>query len=140
MNINTFLSIAAGAAIMMSAYTTMGSSYTSMGSGPSSMSTAPVRVEGGILVNTDGMTLYTFDRDPSNFRKSMCNGRCAKNWPPLLAFPNDIADDDWSIIHRDDESLQWAYKGKPLYLWSLDKKPGDKTGDGLNNLWHVARY
>lgn len=30
---------------------------------------------------------------------------------------------------------QWAYKGKPLYLWKDDKKPGDITGDRVNQVW-----
>ena len=40
---------------------------------------------------------------------------------------------------RDDGGKQWAYKGKPLYTWSKDAKAGDKTGDDVNNIWHVAK-
>ena len=36
-------------------------------------------------------------------------------------------------------SKRWAYKGKPLYLWSKDQKPGDMTGDGFNGIWHVIK-
>ena len=43
------------------------------------------------------------------------------------------------MITRDDGSKQWAYKGKPLYTWAKDTKPGDKTGDGFNNAWRVAK-
>jgi predicted lipoprotein with Yx(FWY)xxD motif len=33
-----------------------------------------------------------------------------------------------------------AYKGRPLYTWKNDKKPGDITGDGfLNGAWHIAQ-
>ena len=40
----------------------------------------------------------------------------------------------------DDGAKQWAYKGKPLYGWVKDTKPGDKIGDGfLNGAWHVAK-
>ena len=35
--------------------------------------------------------------------------------------------------------MQWAYKGKPLYTWAKDTKPGDVTGDGVNNVWHIAQ-
>ena len=42
-------------------------------------------------------------------------------------------------LARDDGSKQWAYKGKPLYTWVKDAKPGDRTGDGFNNAWRVAR-
>ena len=44
----------------------------------------------------------------------------------------------FSLITRDDGKLQWAYQGKPLYLWWNDKKPGDHDGDGLRGTWHVA--
>ncbi len=40
---------------------------------------------------------------------------------------------------RDDGRRQWAYKGKPLYTWARDQQPGDRTGDGFNNLWRVAK-
>jgi predicted lipoprotein with Yx(FWY)xxD motif len=45
---------------------------------------------------------------------------------------------DWTVIVRNDGSKQWAYKGKPLYKWMDDHKPGDVDGDGRNNVWHVA--
>jgi predicted lipoprotein with Yx(FWY)xxD motif len=36
--------------------------------------------------------------------------------------------------------MQWAYKGKPLYTFAKDTKPGDTTGDGfLNGAWHIAK-
>ena len=49
------------------------------------------------------------------------------------------ASGDWSVITRDDGSKQWAYKGKPLYSWAKDQKPGDMTGDGFNGIWHVVK-
>jgi len=99
---------------------------------------APVKVEGGILVGQKGMTLYVFDKDPASAGKSVCNGPCAGNWPPLAAGSDAKPSGDYSVITRDDGSKQWAHKGKPLYYWSKDQKPGDKTGDGFNKVWHVA--
>jgi predicted lipoprotein with Yx(FWY)xxD motif len=47
---------------------------------------APAEYEGGVLVDySKKMTLYTFDNDPSNGTKSVCNGPCAANWPPFVA-------------------------------------------------------
>ena len=100
---------------------------------------APVKTSDGVFVNADGMTLYTFDKDVTGSGKSVCNGPCAANWPPLPAAADASASGDWSIIMRDDGSRQWAYKGKPLYRWSKDQKPGDRTGDGFNNAWRLAR-
>jgi predicted lipoprotein with Yx(FWY)xxD motif len=92
-----------------------------------------------MLVNTASMTLYTFDNDASNSGKSVCNGPCATNWPPLFATTTDSARGNWTVITRDDGRKQWAYKGKPLYLWIKDQKPGDTSGDNVNKEWHIAR-
>jgi len=100
---------------------------------------APTKVADGVIVNSAGMTLYTFDKDAAGSGKSVCNAGCATNWPPLMASGDAKAAGDYSIVTRDNGSKQWAYKGKPLYLWSKDQKPGDKTGDGFNNVWHVAK-
>jgi predicted lipoprotein with Yx(FWY)xxD motif len=94
--------------------------------------------KGDILTDNNGMTLYTFDKDVDG--KSACNGPCATNWPALKAEAGDKADANYTIITRDDGSKQWAYKGKPLYTFAKDQKPGDITGDGfLNNAWHLAK-
>jgi predicted lipoprotein with Yx(FWY)xxD motif len=98
---------------------------------------APAKMTDGVLTNTAGMTLYTFDKDEGG--KSMCNGPCVANWPPLMAGADAKASGDWAIVTRDDGAKQWAYKGKPVYLWAKDQKPGDKTGDGFNSVWHVVK-
>ncbi len=104
----------------------------------SPMST-PTRSSAGVLTNPDGMTLYVFDKDPADAGKSVCNGECAMKWPPLIAAANAKATGSYSIIKRDDGAQQWAYKGKPLYQWIKDQKPGDTTGDGVLNVWHTAK-
>jgi len=94
--------------------------------------------KGKVLTNSSGMTLYTFDKDAGG--KSACNGPCATNWPPLMAAADAETMAGYSVITRDDGSKQWSYKGKPLYAWSKDQKPGDITGDGfLNGAWHIAQ-
>ena len=94
--------------------------------------------KGKVLTNESGMTLYVFDKDSGG--KSACNGPCTGNWPPLMATAASMPMGDYTIITRADGSKQWAYKGRPLYTWKKDKKPGDITGDGfLNNAWHIAQ-
>lgn len=103
------------------------------------MGAAPTRVADGALTDKAGMTLYTFDNDVAGSGKSVCNGPCATAWPPLYADANASASGDYSIVRRDDGRMQWALKGKPLYLWVNDKKPGDRTGDGFRNVWRIAK-
>jgi len=75
----------------------------------------PAKAMDGVLVGPNGMTLYTFDRDAAGSGKSVCNGPCAANWPPLMAAAGASTSGDWSIVTRDDGGRQWAYKGKPVY-------------------------
>lgn len=99
----------------------------------------PAQTLDGVLVGPGQMTLYTFERDQAGAGKSVCNGPCAANWPPLMAQATDQPKGDWSIVVRDDGSRQWAYKGRPLYRWIKDQKPGDRTGDGVNQVWKTAK-
>jgi predicted lipoprotein with Yx(FWY)xxD motif len=92
--------------------------------------------KGKILVDEKGMTLYIFDKDEPN--KTNCYDQCAVNWPPLMAGEGAMAEGDWTIVERTDGTKMWAYKGKPVYLWIKDTKPGDITGDGVGGVWHLA--
>ena len=92
-----------------------------------------------VLTNGAGMTLYVFDKDVAGSGKSTCNGQCATNWPPQLAGSDSTAFGKYTIVTRDDGTKQWAYNGRPLYAWAKDQKPGDRTGDNFNNVWHVAK-
>jgi len=105
----------------------------------STLAATPAMVSNGMLTDSGGMTLYTFDKDVAGNGKSVCNDACAKNWPPFLAKKGETANGEYSLVTRDDGATQWAFKGKPLYLWNKDKKPGDMMGDGLNNVWHVVK-
>ena len=61
---------------------------------------APPGAKGGMFVNAKGMTLYTFDKDSAG--KSVCNDKCAANWPPVLAADGAKPSGDWTIVARDD--------------------------------------
>jgi predicted lipoprotein with Yx(FWY)xxD motif len=97
---------------------------------------APLRTVDGVLVNTAGMTVYTYDKDTPDSGKSNCVGPCARNWPPVLA--EGAPPPPYSIVTRGDGNKQLAYKGRPLYTFVKDKKAGEKTGDGVGGAWHVV--
>ena len=103
------------------------------------LAATPAMVSNGMLTDSGGMTLYIFDKDVADSGKSVCNGSCATNWPPLAAAADAAPGGDYSVVTRDDGAKQWALKGKPLYFWIKDKKPGDMTGDGVGGVWHTAK-
>ncbi|MFC6519934.1 hypothetical protein ACFQAT_09275 [Undibacterium arcticum] len=100
--------------------------------------TGPTKKSDGILVTAASMTLYTFDKDVAGSGKSACNGPCAAIWPPVSA-PSAQLGAPYSVVTRDDGSMQLAYNGKPLYLYAADKKPGDRAGDNFKDVWHVVK-
>ena len=100
--------------------------------------------KGNILTDSSGMSLYIWDNDTTP-GKSACNGTCATTWPPFTttagAAPSGVtgATGAFTLVTRADGTEQIAYNGKPLYHYSGDKAPGDTSGDGVANLWHLAK-
>jgi predicted lipoprotein with Yx(FWY)xxD motif len=95
--------------------------------------------KGIYLTDFQGMTLYIFDNDNPGI--SNCEGNCATLWPTYSSgataqsqFPVNI-----TVITRTDGSKQFAWKGKPLYYYSNDQKPGDILGDGKGGVWHLVK-
>jgi len=100
-------------------------------SGPAAAESLP-KFAGGLLVDAQGMTLYTFDKDVHG--RSNCNGGCAAAWPPVAAVEDAGATGDFTVVTRDDGARQWAYKGSPLYRFAADAKAGDVNGDNKNDV------
>ena len=103
--------------------------------------TAPTKTgdseKGKVLTDQKGMTLYVFDKDEAG--KSACNGPCATNWPPLMVVGDAKSEADYTVIIRDDGGKQWAYKGRPLYTWIKDTKPGDISGDAWRPIHGISQ-
>ena len=97
------------------------------------------KMSNGMLVDASGMTLYTFDKDAAGSGKSACNGPCATLWPALVAKADAKPEGNFTLVTRDDGAKQWVFKGKPVYTYSADKKPGDMTGDNFKDVWHVVK-
>ena len=93
---------------------------------------------GTVLADSNGMTLYYFDRDDSG-TKSTCNGKCTEKWIPLKASDDSKPLGDFTVIVRSDKSKMWAYRNRPLYTSYEDKAAGDVNGFDPANLWHIAR-
>ncbi|HET7721000.1 MAG TPA: hypothetical protein VFK43_13625 [Acidimicrobiales bacterium] len=100
---------------------------------------------GTLLVDGDGKTLYTWDRDTGP--ASTCTGNCAATWPPLVlasGVTTPVAGAGVSLLTtapRPDDAtkLQVNWDGKPLYYYAADTAPGDVKGDGVGGTWHVVK-
>ena len=92
---------------------------------------------GQILTTPEGRTVYTFDQDAAG--ASSCYGDCAEEWPPVTAAAGAQPFGHMSVVSRTDGTQQWAYDGKPLYLYHDDDAPGDMEGDGEGGVWHVVK-
>jgi len=90
---------------------------------------------GMVLVDSEGMTLYDFQKDQGD--ESSCYGECAGFWPPLLTKgePQPSNGADASLLgttERKDGTMQVTYNGHPLYLFVEDTKPGEANGNDLD--------
>ncbi len=116
--------------------------------------TVQMTIEGPAYADAEGRTLYTFhciDETPDHLecdvkgtsqqiRISLCGGleQCRQWFRPLYAKKGDKAPNrTWSVVKIDKETLgrmyderqdglyAWAYRGRPVYTFYLDKDPGD---------------
>jgi predicted lipoprotein with Yx(FWY)xxD motif len=90
---------------------------------------------GKILVDSKGKTLYDFPPDKGT--TSVCYGACAALWPPFTTSGKPVADPGvrqslLGTTRRKDGKLEVTYNGHPLYYYVADRKPGQTTGQGLN--------
>jgi predicted lipoprotein with Yx(FWY)xxD motif len=90
---------------------------------------------GTILVDSKGVTLYDFVKDKGT--TSVCYSACAALWPPLLTTGKPVAGPGvraslLGTTKRKDGKLEVTYGGHPLYYFVTDRKPGQTTGQGVN--------
>jgi predicted lipoprotein with Yx(FWY)xxD motif len=112
-----------------------------------------------IYANVKGMTLYTIHcnedtadhlacddvGDSPRYWLRFCGGEepCEKTWSPLLApVGAKSIDDIWSVIVIDPRHpwkaadrmthglSVWAYRGRPVFTYVQDFRPGDEHGPG----------
>lgn len=93
---------------------------------------------GQILVDSKGMALYMFDPDQQG--RSTCEGDCLAAWPPVPGPAEAGEGVDQSLLgttKAPDGTTMATYNDWPLYYWVKDKRPGDVTGQAVNDVWWV---
>jgi predicted lipoprotein with Yx(FWY)xxD motif len=109
------------------------------------VSTKKVSGLGKILVGPTGKTLYIFV--PDKQKKVTCKGSCLVQWPPLkvpagakVAGKRGVSKKLLGTDRLSGKTKIATYNKWPLYYWVADTKPGQATGQALNNsggLWYV---
>jgi predicted lipoprotein with Yx(FWY)xxD motif len=94
---------------------------------------------GKILVNGQGRTLYLFEADKPNM--SNCSGACSTIWSPYDASGMAKAGSGVAASKIGSTAQgQVTYNGHPLYTYVGDQKPGDTSGQNLDQFgaeWYV---
>jgi predicted lipoprotein with Yx(FWY)xxD motif len=86
---------------------------------------------GKVLVDSNGMTLYYFQKDQNG--ESACYGACEQGWPPLATEGAPQAGEGamaskLGTTKRKDGTVQVTYNNWPLYTFVEDKNPGEDNG------------
>ncbi|HVC06927.1 MAG TPA: hypothetical protein VND98_05005 [Solirubrobacterales bacterium] len=129
------------ALLLISGCGSSSSSTSSQSANPTVVSTAPSqnpKLRGTqILVDSKGLVLYAFSKDPENTFHSHCLGRCEATWPPLILSGNAPVASGQALgtqlgaVKRSDGKLQVDYAGHLLYTYVLERKSGEALGNGV---------
>jgi predicted lipoprotein with Yx(FWY)xxD motif len=118
-------------------------SSTGSAAAPAVMTASNAKL-GSLLVDGNGMTLYTLT---SGGKAVACTAQCASAWPPLL-LPGGAttATGTSGVAGLGTTSVsggtQVTDNGLPLYRFSGDSASGDTNGNGLNSfggVWNVVK-
>jgi predicted lipoprotein with Yx(FWY)xxD motif len=93
---------------------------------------------GQILANTDGLTLYVFDKEIAGTPVCTDSDGCSAVWNPLTTTDAALPA-PFGLVPRADGAIQVTSGGRPLYHFAGDTAPGQLKGDGEFGLWHPAR-
>jgi len=131
-SIKLLVAFAAAAAVASIAAALAVAGGTQAGGAKVAIAASPL---GRILVDSKGVTLYDFAKDKG--AASTCYGACAALWPPLTTKGKPVAGHGvraslLGTTKRKDGKLEVTYNGHPLYYFVTDKKPGQTTGQGVN--------
>jgi predicted lipoprotein with Yx(FWY)xxD motif len=94
---------------------------------------------GKVLVNAQGMTLYTLSADGHNH--STCSAQCLQFWPAVAPTGAGMLSVHAGHTTTPDGTAIATVAGHPVYTFSQDQQPGDVNGEGVNEFggtWYAV--
>lgn len=93
-----------------------------------------------VLANLKGHTLYSLSAEKNG--RFICTASCLADWHPLLvpAGTKPTGPVKLGTIKRPEGKTQVTFKGRPLYAFAGDSKPGQANGEGFMDVgtWHAV--
>ena len=93
-----------------------------------------------VLVNRNGLTLYSLSVEQRG--RFICTGSCLSLWAPLVVPKGTTPTGALHLgtVRRPDGRTQVSYRGRPVYTFTQDRKPGDVKGNGFKDVgvWRPA--
>jgi len=82
--------------------------------------------KGRLLTTNRNDSVYAYDGDTAD--ASNCRDECERKFRPLTAPALAGAFGEWTIIERSPGVRQWAFRGEPLYAYTLDEHSWSQQG------------
>lgn len=122
-------------------------SGSALAGAPASVKTsANAKLNETVVVSPAGRTLYALS--PETTHHLLCReAYCLEIWPPLLLAHGAKlvaakgVQGKLGLLRRPGGKLQVTLRGKPLYRFAEDHRPGEARGDGLESFggtWHAV--
>ena len=142
MKIPILVAMSATALLTLSACGSGSSSSTagaSAGGGTTSGLSVAQTSLGKVLVDGNGMTLYTLSADGPD--KSTCDSQCLQFWPADSPGGAGKVSVTTGRTTTPDGTAIATVAGHPVYTFSQDQQPGDVNGEGINEFggtWYAV--
>ncbi|MEV8229178.1 hypothetical protein AB0P41_24535 [Streptomyces sp. NPDC079167] len=95
-----------------------------------------------LLTDSEGFTLYRFDRDTAEPPRANCAGGCPKKWPAVPPMERNGVDGvttkGFVTFDRPDGVEKQSLDCWPLCAFSGDTRPGYANGQGAGGTWYAV--
>ncbi|MGH7119705.1 MAG: COG4315 family predicted lipoprotein [Acetobacteraceae bacterium] len=136
------IAIKTGVAVSLTLGALLAASAAAPAAEPEKLVTQHSASFGTYLSDDDGHAAYLFTADSKG--KSVCEGACAKAWPPMMTSGAPVAGPgvDAKLLGTIPRGggMQVTYDGMPLYYYVGDNGAGSTAGEGIKHFggeWYL---